>query len=132
MVRNLPKINSYLKENSDRDFSWGEFDCCLFACDIVVLAGGEDFAKDVRGKYSSEQGAKRVLKSEFGSIENAFSSLPEVLPAFAQRGDLVLFDTENGKVMALAWACGYIAISPDNGLGFMKDTSKPIKAWRVG
>lgn len=131
MALNLQKINKYLDENKDRVFKWGEFDCCTFACDIVMLAGGEDFAKDVRGTYDTEVGAKRVLSKHFGSVEDAFSPLTEIPFNFAQRGDLALFDTDQGKVMSLVWANGYLAIGHKGKLGVMLDIDKPLKAWRI-
>lgn len=130
MQNHLLKINQYIKENMNRPFQWGEFDCCLFACDIVTLQDGDDFAKDVRGKYSTEVGSKRVLKKHFGSIENAFNSLTEVGFNFVQRGDVVLFDTDNGQTMGVKMADGFWSVS-ETGLGIMKDISKPIGAWRV-
>lgn len=132
MARNLQKINEYLRSNKDRKFQWGKFDCCLMAADIVVLSGREDPAKDVRGSYKTPSGAKKVLVKHFGGeIENAFNHLPVIDPVFSQRGDLVLFDTSNGKVMAVKWVNGYYCIAPEGGLGVMVEVDKPIKAWRV-
>lgn len=131
MQKNLLKITNYLRDNKERKFAWGEFDCCLFACDIIMLCGGDDFAKEVRGSYSTEMGSKRVLKKHFGTIEDAFGSLPEIGFNFCQRGDLTLFDTDKGEVMAMKWVDGYIAVS-DQGMGTMLHTDKPIKSWRVG
>lgn len=130
MQNRLSKITEYLRENKNRPFKWGDFDCCLFACDIVTLQGGDDFAKDVRGHYKTEIGAKRTLTKCFGSIEDAFSSLTEVEVNFVQRGDLVLFETELGKTMTMRWADGFWAVG-ESGLGLIADTTKPIKAWRV-
>lgn len=131
MAKNLADISKYLHENKDKSFEWGKFDCCLFACDIIVICGGEDFAKEVRGTYSTEIGARRVIKKHFVSIEDAFSSLKEISFNFAQRGDLTLFDTSNGQVMAVKWNNGYLCLSPKTGIGTMIETSKPIKTWRV-
>ncbi len=132
MARNLPKINQYLRSNKDREFKWGDFDCCLMAADIAILAGHEDPAKDVRGKYTTPSGAKKVLLKHFnGEIENAFNHLPVIEPSFAQRGDLVLFETSNGKVMAVKWINGHYCIAPEGGLGIMVEVNNPIKSWRV-
>ena len=132
MARNLPKINEYLVAHKDAPFEWGVFDCCLMAADIVKLAGLGDPAEGVRGSYSTPSGARKVLKKHFdGLIENAFSHLPEVDPAFAQRGDLILYETSNGNVMAVKWVGGSYCISPEDGMGVMIETDKPIKAWRV-
>lgn len=132
MARNLQKINQYLMDNKDREFVWGKFDCCLMAADIVEIAGHEDPAKDVRGTYKTPSGAKRVLLKHFeGRIESAFNHLPVIDFNFAQRGDLTLFDTTNGKVMAVKWSGGYYCISPNGGLGIMIEVDSPVKSWRV-
>lgn len=132
MAKNLDKIHEYLETNKDRPFKWGEFDCCLFACDIIVLCGGEDFAKDVRGKYKTPLGAKRVISKHFGTLESAYSSLEEVGFNFAQRGDFTLFETDEGPLMAMRWNGGYVGISPDKGMGMIKIQYDPVKTWRVG
>ena len=132
MAKNLAKIHEYLEENKDREFEWGVFDCCLFACDIIVLCGGDDFAKDVRGKYKTAKGSQRIIKKHFGTLEEAYSPLPEIPFAFAQRGDFTLFDTERGPLMAMKWNDGYYGISADSGMGFIKDTGTPVKTWRLG
>ena len=132
MVRNLQKINQYIIDNKGRPFEWSEFDCCTMACDIVVIQGGDDFAKDVRGTYSNEIGAKRALKTHFGTVEEAFSSLTEIDFNFVQRGDLVLFDVDGEKAMTFRFGEGYYCISRQfGGLGVLADSSKPLKAWRV-
>lgn len=125
-------IGGYLSENKNRPFKWGEFDCCTMACDIVTLLGGEDFAKDVRGKYDNAVGAKRVLLNEFGSIEEAFSPLEEVDINFIQRGDLVLMEVLGEKLMAIRYGEGYYCLEIEEGMGLMEDIGIPIKAWRVG
>ena len=131
MVRNLQEINQYIIDNKERPFEWGVFDCCTMACDIIVLQGGDDFAKDVRGTYSTEIAAKRVLKKHFGSLEEAFSPLAEIDFNFVQRGDLVLFESEGEKVMTFRFGEGYYCIPHEGGMGVLVDTDKPLKAWRV-
>jgi hypothetical protein len=131
MAKNLVKIHKYLEKNALRSFEWGVFDCCTFACDIIVICGGEDFAKDVRGKYKTAIGANRIIKKHFGTLEQAFSSLEEIPLSFAQRGDFTLFETDDGPLMAMRWNEGYIGISPEGGLGMIELQYDSIKTWRV-
>lgn len=44
-----------------RPASWGEDDCCTFACDIVLAAFGVDLMAPLRGKYDSQGTAAAVM-----------------------------------------------------------------------
>ena len=94
-----------IKAAIERPFSWGEFDCCLFAADCAVAVCGADPAEAYRGKYSSEAGAKRLLKKLHGSLEAAWDAcFARVQPGLIQRGDIALYDGPNGRGVAVFWA----------------------------
>ena len=133
MAKNLAKIHEYLEcKSRRRPFKWGVFDCCLFACDIIVICGGSDFAAEVRGRYTTAIGSQRIIKKYFGTLEDAFSSLESVPFNFAQRGDFTLFDTPEGPLMAMKWNEGYMGISATQGLGLIVVKGTPVRTWRVG
>ena len=131
MVRNSSKINNYINENRNRKFEWGVFDCCTMVCDIAVLQGGDDIAKDVRGTYTTAIGAKRVLKKHFGSMEEAFDKFDSIDVRFIQPGDLVMLDGDEEPLMGFFYGEGYYIVGVEEGLGLMADDFKPLKAWRV-
>lgn len=73
-------------------FRWGRNDCALFCADVVKAITGEDPVPEFRGKYRSEPGAQRALKSlGKGTLTRTLDAkFDRVEPAFAQRGDLVM------------------------------------------
>lgn len=86
----------YIKAARKRPFSWGEFDCCLFAADVIEILTGIDPAVDFRGRYETAAGALRVMKKEGGDIdglaEKIFPALdiwPLPSPRLARRGDIL-------------------------------------------
>ena len=56
----------YLEKVNGRKFRYGRFDCCIFAANMVKATTGQDPMRDFRGKYTSEESAKKALK-EIGS-----------------------------------------------------------------
>lgn len=66
-------LREYLAECSRRPFQWGTFDCCTFAADWIFTNTGWDPMADLRGRYSSEFGALRLIR-EAGGLENLLSA----------------------------------------------------------
>jgi hypothetical protein len=93
------RLNALIALRCSRPFAWGEHDCALFACDAVLAMTGADPAAWFRGRYRTRRGAYRLLKT-FGGAGLAATwekiaaqrGLPEIAPAFARRGDVLLFD----------------------------------------
>ena len=87
----------------DVPFAWGTHDCCMWTADVVkaMSVDGIDLAAPYRGTYSDAAGAADVIADATGggTLEDlivmiaAQYTLPEIPPAFAQRGDIALFDT---------------------------------------
>jgi hypothetical protein len=50
-------------ERREASFEWGTHDCAMFAADAVLAVTGEDPAAEFRGKYKSESGAAKILKT---------------------------------------------------------------------
>lgn len=115
-----------------RPHAWGEHDCVMFVCDCIAAMTGEDLAADFRGQYDNEREA-RALLARLGYVDIgalASSRLPEIDPAQAQRGDVVLIPGEEGEYLAIV--DGRTAVGPAaRGL-----THAPLglakRAWRVG
>ncbi|MCE2597195.1 hypothetical protein K6Y31_20690 [Motilimonas cestriensis] len=114
-------------------FEWGENDCCLFAADCVQAQTGQDYAAAYRDRYTSGRGALRVLRNEgHASLADAVTAAlgaPMKNPLFAQRGDVVLINTEADPAVGVvfAGACQFLS---EHGL-----TQRPITdisaAWRI-
>ncbi len=86
------QLHHTIKAASERPFSWGEFDCCLFAADCCIAICGVDPAAEYRGRYTTEIGAKRVLRNTHGSLEAAWDASFERVPAVTVKVSVALFD----------------------------------------
>jgi len=100
-------LAQFIKRGQNIPFSWGNHDCCLFACNCVVAMTGLDPGKKYRGRYSTELGAKKILKKlAGGDVETAFTNVfGAIKPRLnATNGDIVLVVTELGKTAGII--CG--------------------------
>lgn len=124
------QLHNTIKAANTRPFSWGEFDCCLFAADCCIAICGIDPAASYRGRYTTEIGAKRVLRNTHGSLEGAWDACFKRVPvAMRQRGDVVLFDSENGRCVGVVWANAIWAVTDD---GVHRVRAEPLICWSVG
>ncbi|MBF8720511.1 DUF6950 family protein [Pseudomonas guariconensis] len=123
------RLSEVIKAALERPFSWGEFDCCLFAADCAVAVCGTDPAQAYRGTYKTEAGAKRALKKNHGSLEAAWDAcFTRVSPAFIQRGDVAMYEAPGGRSMAVYWANEFWATTDD---GVARVVCEPLAVWRV-
>lgn len=92
------RLHAYLVSVFDRAFEWGQHDCGLFVCAAAEAVTGIDRAADLRGQYSTREGASRALK-EIGSgtllrtMNARFTPKPV---GMAHRGDIVWFQGSVG------------------------------------
>ena len=116
-----------------RPFAWGRHDCALFAFDCVRAMTGVDHLAAFRGRYRSAKGAARALK-RIGGVETleelvvGIFGQPEPIVA-AQRGDVVLLDTERGPALGVCLGARSAFAGPD-GLAYAP-TASARAAWRV-
>lgn len=130
------RLKYYLEDVRDRAFAWGENDCILFAAGALEQMTGVDTAAEFRGKYKTELGAARLLKrlAPKGlpvAIAEALNT-EEIAPLQAQRGDVVLIPTEDGKsALGIVDLRGTAVVSVGgSGLEY-RSLSAAVKAWRV-
>jgi hypothetical protein len=145
------RLGAFFAERADRAFAWGGNDCCLFVCDAVLAMTDLDMAADLRGAYATEIGAASSmiaylrntwnvaelpepgkLLEEFASKMAAEHAFPEVPPAFAQRGDVVLFDGGSGLTLGLVAMSGTRAVSVGPAGAVEVPIAECVKAWRIG
>nr|ELR5115187.1 hypothetical protein [Providencia stuartii] len=123
------RLPQTLQNAMQKPFAWGEHDCCLFAADCVMAICDFDPCEGVRGRYKTKSGAARVLKSEFGDIESALLCFFTEIPvSAASRGDIVLFEGDEGKTLGVLWANKIWAVTEE---GARPVRHQPTKAWRV-
>jgi hypothetical protein len=111
---------------------WGDADCLLTLADAVEAVTGTDPAADIRGRYTTERGASRILKRRgFANVEEVLASLfPPVGRLLAQRGDAGVIARHG--VLAAGYVTEYgLAVKTGRGLDFHPQTE--IKsAFKVG
>lgn len=124
------RLAEFIEARHERAFSWGESDCCLFVCDVIEAMTGTDPGARWRGIYTSEKGARRVLRDNGGVAGIATLVLgPPVPAALAGRGDVVLIDTLYGEALAICLG-GQIGAQGVDGIEFMA-AGLAKAAWKV-
>ena len=114
-------------------FAWGVCDCILTAADAIEAVTGKDPAKRVRGIYSTEIGAAKLLRRrKAGTVEDVLAKLlpPADGVLMAQRGDICTVERE-GQIAAGYVTMHGIAVKSPRGLGYVPIT-EARKAFKVG
>lgn len=88
------RLAAYLEGRAGASLVWGKCDCCLFAAGAVEAMTGQDPMPEFRGKYRSQAGAFRALRTiGAGDLASTLSAKFEGRPiGHARRGDLVMHD----------------------------------------
>ena len=99
------KLEAVFKEWSQKDFVWGESDCCIFASDCVEAMTGKNLYSVYLSKgkkYKSKEEAEKCLSEYSGDLKSCWSGLlgEAKLPLLAKRGDVVLAKLPNGDELA--------------------------------
>jgi hypothetical protein len=125
------RLHKLIADAQNKPFAWGRHDCCLFAADAVMELTGTDPAKDFRDTYSTAATAAQILKDRGGVRGIATAALgAEINPKLAQRGDIVLIQTEaHGDTLAVCIGAQCVAPGLD-ALGRIP-ISAAIASWRV-
>ena len=129
------RLAKFIEGAQKRPFSWGEFDCCLFAADWVREMTGTDAAAELRGVYASEDDALELVRAYGGMtamVDFLLSpyNVAMVPRELARRGDVCLVDSVHGE--ALGVCCGErIACATYTGL-VMAPMRLAHAAWRIG
>lgn len=128
-------LHEYIAAAHSREFAYGVFDCALFCADWAQIATGVDHASELRG-YDSMKDAYKIIAG-YGSIEKMVTALmgrDPIHPAFAHRGDIVLFRDHpslNGASEGLGICEGVHSWVPrDKGLLHVR-TLEAAAAWKV-
>lgn len=127
-----PQILADFIAAADRPFCWGTWDCGLLAADCVQAMTGVDIAAEFRGRYTTARGARRVMRGSMAEMMARVShtyGMPEIRPAMAQRGDMVMVDTPLGDALGICVGARVACAGPD-GLA-MLPLSAARCAWRV-
>jgi hypothetical protein len=123
-------LDALIAERMNLPFQWGGHDCCIFAADAVLACTGEDPAADLRGAYSNEMQAAKVLREYGGVGMIAENRLAFSVPAsMARTGDIGLVKIAGRESLAVCtgmhWHCpgeaGLVVLGGD----------EVSRAWRI-
>lgn len=139
-MRRLPdweeRLTAVLSHSFERKFQYGDFDCCLFACECIEAVTGEDLSLGLRGTYGDSIGAALAMRRAFGGGVPEIASgvamrsdVPEIVPIFASMGDIVLAYGNEGP--ALGVCLGELVAIPDAVGLAMVGMTECIRAWRI-
>lgn len=124
------RLAAFIEARRERAFCWSKSDCCLFVCDAVESFTGVDPAARWRDLYSSEKGARRLIRDNGGVAGLASLAFGPILPAaLAGRGDVVLVDSPSGEGLAICLG-GVIAAQGQDGIEFIP-ASQAKAAWKI-
>lgn len=117
-----------------RPFCWGRDDCCTFACDAIVAAGGPDLMAPLRGAYDSEAGAHAALRGLGGGLVEAALALAATAGLIAvahpyHDADIAVVAAENGPMLALQGGNAWVVRTVD-GVARLP-LWRAVLAWRL-
>jgi len=112
-------------------FSWGRSDCALFVAGWVERVTGVDYAEAWRGRYRSAAGAQKQIKLH-GDLAALVSSVwgKPVSMYQARRGDVVLFQADNGPTLGIHAGTAIAAAGPEAVVYL--PLQKTAVVWRLG
>lgn len=115
-------------------YALGVHDCFRLACQVVEALTGEDRWALFAGRYRTRREAMRLLAEHGSTFEAAgdwFFGAPNVAAVWAQRGDIVCVQTDDGeKHLGVCLGAKTAVLGPE-GLLFIP-TRAGRCAWRVG
>jgi hypothetical protein len=120
------RLSDYLESQRDVPFCWASHSCAAFAAGAVEAMTGQPVEMP---RVESARDAVRMLeeRSLRDRVDDVFG--PEIVPAFARRGDLVLVDLAGRESVAVCIGADAAGPGPD-GL-VVVPMALVIAAWRV-
>lgn len=92
------RLNQYILAVHDREFKYGEHDCCLFLAGEVIAITGEDPMAEYRGHYDSLESGERLVR-EIGAgtvLKTLYKKFGRPLPgAMGRKGDIAWYKDDD-------------------------------------
>ena len=122
-------LNAVVNAARARPFAWTGHNCAAFAFDVVEAITGVRCHDRFAGLMRSAASARRAAREMDLHVDAIVGADRRIPPAFAQRGDCVLIDTDTGKVLAIVIDHRIAAQGPA-GLVLI-DSARILRAWAV-
>ena len=131
-------LEAFIASQLHRHFLWGLHDCCLFACNAVLVMTGEDLARGYRDTYYTAKDAMKAMHafgaSTVGELADVMADrygIRVIPPSFAGRGDVMLLHRELGESLGIVALSGMDIWAPgEEGLAQIP-IGAGIRAWRI-
>lgn len=118
-----------IENDAQTPFVWGQHDCCLFAAKVVDAMTDGSFVSQLQAAYQDEAGALQFIADQ-GGLESAVSGfLGAAKTGRPQRGDVVMYDGENGETLGICAGSVIVAAGQDGLVNVRK--ARAIKYWSV-
>ena len=127
-------LHHYLSENKNREFAWGDWDCCTFANGAIkAITGSSVLPPELSWQNESE--AMEAIHSYGRTFANAIkmacraAGLEPIDVQHITAGDICVYMNDNEELCGIC--DGFTLISPaDQGYAFTKCDAARL-AWRV-
>lgn len=129
------RLADYFDKMHDKPFKRGVHDCALFAGNCIDIMTGRDTTSEFRQPYKTRKEAFQMLKEmgydDLAAIANKKLGDPLPSPAYAQRGDCVLIESDDQQALGIVDLSGRkaVTIGKEGFIYFGMD--KWATAWRV-
>lgn len=126
------RFTAVAEAHVDTPFQWGQCDCLLAVADVVEAVTGVDPAAKIRGRYTTELGAAKLMRRrKFNTVEDVLKKLfPRVGRLMARRGDICTIE-RNGEIVAGYVTMHGVAFQTPRGVSLVPQTDVN-KAFSVG
>ena len=127
------RLVTYYERVRNAPFQWGKLDCALFACDAIETMTGIDPARDLRGKYETEEQA-----TDYGDLGTLAADAMQregvvtINPKLAKRGDPILADIHGRQTLGVCDGRRVLFVKPTGGMGSLSiDSLMLVRAWSI-
>lgn len=125
------RLAAFVASRRHTPFAFGSHDCALFAADWILECTGTDPIAEIRGQWTDERSAMRILQDNGGieALANRYLGEP-VAPLLARRGDIVLVELTGRPGLGVCLGETLGAPSDDVGVTVVS-IAHAIKGWSV-
>lgn len=106
-----PRLAQLISKRMQHPLAWGLHDCAMFAADAVQAVTGVDLAEDLRGTYSTAEGAEATLQQHGGLVGLCVQRLgPVVRASMAQPGDIGLAQVGDKRGLVVCGGAHFLGV----------------------